>query len=136
MRFHRSPRKRSRFDQCRRKLGILRKKRGRETEGDSLLLSVIESLRHQNWEAAVEDLKKYLLLVQALTSEERAIVDGVCCELQRFNDKAVAGRLLRKVAIWSGAVVAEEIIRYAVNLLISHIVKNRNLNRVANAPFA
>ena len=120
------PRKRSRFDQCRRKLGILRKKRGRKATGDSLLLSVIESLRHQNWKAAMEGLRKYLVLVQALTSEDRAIVDGICSDLETFKDKTGPGGWVMKAVFWSIVVVVEELIRHAVNLLIFQARKERS----------
>src|SRR3989339_1354124 len=114
------PRKRSRFDQCQRKLGILRKKRGRKATGDSLLLSVIESIKHQDSKAAMEEMEKYLLLVQNLTSEDRAIVDSLCRELRKFTSNDVALGRFRKVVLWPVAVIVEEIIRRAVNLLIYH----------------
>jgi hypothetical protein len=117
------PGRRSRFDQCRRKLGILRKKRGRLATGGSLLLSVIESLKHQDSKAAMEEMEKYSLLIQNLTCEDRAIVDSLCRELRKFADKDAMLERFWKVAIWPVAVIAEEIIRRAVNLLIYHAAR-------------
>ena len=115
------PRKRSRFDQCRRKLDILRKKRGREATGDSLLLSVIVSLKHRNSLTAVEELDRYLLLIQDLTPEERAIAGGLCHELEKFSDNAGSFAMLVKVVVWLLGIV--DILRRAVNLLIPHTAK-------------
>jgi len=121
------PQKRSRFDQCRRKLGILRKKRGREATGDSLLQSMIESLKHRNYKAAVAEVEKYLLLLQDLTPEERAIADGLCCELRKLADTdATFGRFV-KVAVWFLDVAG--ILRRAVSPLISHTARKLMCSR-------
>lgn len=118
MRFRIFPRKRSRFNQYLRKLQILRKKRGRKATGDSLLQTVIESLKQRNSKAAMSGLDEYLLLVHDLTSEERAIAGGLCRELNKLADRdAMLGRIV-KVALWFVDVV--DIIRRAVSPLIYH----------------
>lgn len=124
MKFRKFPGKRSRFHLCQRKLGILRKKRGREATGDSLLQSMIESLEHRNCKAAVAELEKYMLLLHDLTPEERAISDGLCCELRKLADTEAAFGRFVKVAVWFLDVAF--ILRRAVNPLISHSARKLN----------
>jgi hypothetical protein len=89
--------------------------------GDSLLLSVIVSLKHRNSLTAVEELDRYLLLVQDLTPEERAIAGGLCHELEKLSDKPGAFGRFVKVVIWLLDIV--DILRRAVNLLIPHTAR-------------